>query len=96
MRELAWVDSALDDIVRLRRVVAKENPKVAQRVAETIKEAALKLREFPELGKPVMNLIQYRDLHVRFGAGGYIIRYRLHLEFIYIVHIRHYREMDFH
>jgi hypothetical protein len=51
--------------------------------------------ETPSIGKPVDNLPPYRDLLTRFGAGGYVLRYRVHVETIYIVHSRHYREADF-
>lgn len=95
MRELVWLDSALDDLARLREFLAKENPQAAQRAAQAIKETVSKLRELPELGRPVENIIQYRDISVRFGAGGYVLRYRIHHDVIYIVHIRHYREVNF-
>ncbi len=59
-----------------------------------------RLREFiaqenPAIGKPIEDLPQYRDLFIRFGAAGYVLRYRIHLDSIYIVHIQHYREVDF-
>jgi toxin ParE1/3/4 len=95
MRELVWLDSAVNDIARLRQFIIKENPEAAKRAAEAIKDAAARLIELPTVGKPVKDLPQYRDLLARFGAGGYVIRYRIHGEIIYIVHIRHYRENDF-
>ena len=95
MRELVWLNSAVDDIVRLREFIAKENPSAAKKAALTLKEAAQLLIETPSIGKPVQDLPQYRDLLIRFGAGGYILRYRVHLDAVYIVHIRHYREDDF-
>lgn len=95
MWKLIWLDSAIDDVVRLRDFIAKENPDAAKRAAEAIKNTALGLIELPEIGKPVKELLHYRDVSVRFGAGGYILRYRLHLDNIYIVHVRHYREANF-
>ena len=95
MRELIWLDSALDDAVRLREFIFKKNPSAARKAAEAIKEATSRLIETPLLGKPVKDLPQYRDFLTRFGAGGYVIRYRVHAESIYIVHMRHYREFDF-
>jgi plasmid stabilization system protein ParE len=95
MWKLVWLDSAVNDIVRLRQFIIKENTEAAKRAAETIKDAAVRLIELPTLGKPVKDLPQYRDLLARFGAGGYVIRYRLQAEIIFIVHVRHYREDDF-
>ncbi len=95
MREIIWLDSAVNDVVRLRKFIAKENPNAAKKAAEAIKDAVQHLVKTPSIGKPVNNLPQYRDLFTRFGAGGYIVRYRVHVETVYIVHIRHYREFDF-
>ncbi len=95
MRELVWLDSAVTDVVRLKDFIAKENPAAAKRAAEAIKEAAQQLMENAFIGKPVTNLFDYRDLFIRFGAAGYILRYRVHAENIYVVHIRHYRELNF-
>jgi toxin ParE1/3/4 len=95
MREIVWLNSAVNDVVRLREFIAKENPNAARKAAESIQDAANRLMETPSIGKPVNDLPQYRELFTRFGAGGYLIRYRVHAETIYIVHIRHYRETDF-
>lgn len=95
MREIVWLDSAVNDAVKLKEFIAKENPVAARRAAAAIQEAAKVLMETPAIGKPVNNLPQYRDLLTRFGAAGYVLRYRVYAETIYIVHIRHYREADF-
>src|SRR3990167_4603785 len=95
MREIVWLDSAVNDVVRLREFIAKENPSAAKKAAAAIKDAAQRLMEAPSIGKPVKDLPPYRDLLTRFGAGGYVLRYRVHTETIYVVHIRHYREADF-
>ena len=93
MREIVWLDSAVNDVVRLREFIAKENPVAAKKAAEAIKSATTLLMETPAIGKPVQNLLPYRDLLTRFGAGGYVIRYHLLADTIYIVHVRHYREI---
>jgi plasmid stabilization system protein ParE len=95
MWKLIWLDSAVNDIVRLRKFIAQENPEAAKRAADAIKEATQRLQGQPAIGKTVQDLLNYRDLFIRFGAGGYILRYRIHLDTVYIVHIRHYREADF-
>jgi toxin ParE1/3/4 len=92
MRKLVWLDSAVDDVLRLREFISKENPRAAKRAAEAIKSAASRLIETPSVGKPVKDLAGYRDLLTRFGVGGYVIRYRVYLDTVSIVHVRHYRE----
>ena len=95
MRQIIWLNSAVDDIVKLREFVAAHNPKAAEKAAKTIKEATIKLEETPNIGKPIADLPNYRDLYIRFGAAGYVMRYRVHQNNVYIVHIRHYRESGF-
>jgi len=89
MREIIWLESAVNDVVRLKEFIAKENVEAARKAAKAIKDAAQGLMEVPSRGKPVKDLPQYRDLFARFGAGGYVVRYRVYEETIYIVHIRH-------
>jgi plasmid stabilization system protein ParE len=95
MREIVWLNSAVSDVVRLREFIAQENSGAAKKAALAIKDAAQRLLETPSIGKPVKDLPLFRDLLVRFGAGGYVLRYRAHAGTIYIVHVRHYREADF-
>lgn len=95
MRKLAWSDDAINDLVRVREFIAQENPDAAKRAAETIKETAKRLIQFPDIGKPVEELPEYRDFLIRFGAAGYVMRYRAHLDTIYIIHVKHYRESGF-
>lgn len=95
MRKLIWLDSAVNDVVRLREFIAANNPKAAKQAAEILKQAAAKLIEIPNIGKPAPDLLDYRDLKIRFGAAGYIMRYRIYRNDIYVVHVRHYRELEF-
>lgn len=95
MWELIWLDSAVNDLVRLREFIAESNKEAAKRAAKTIQEAAKRLTDYPLIGKPVNDLPDYRDLLIRFGVGGYFLRYRIEEKNVFIVHIRHYRENDF-
>lgn len=95
MWELIWLDSAVDDLKRLRNFIAQNNKEAAKRAAQAIQEAAEYLRTHPLIGKPILDLPNYRDFLIRFGVGGYCLRYRIHEEQIFIVHLRHYRENDF-
>jgi len=95
MLEIFWLDSALDDLVRLRSFLADVNPVAASKAAVAIITATNKLKEFPAIGKPVDELEGFYDLTIKFGSNGYNLRYRVLYEKIYIVHIKHSRELDF-
>ena len=95
MWEIVWLDSAVDDIVRLRKFIAEKNTKAANKAVQAIKTAVNKLEKLPNIGRMVIDLPDYRDMHIKFGAAGYVMRYRVYQDGVYIVHIRHYRESGF-
>jgi len=63
--------------------------------AQLLKKSALLLAATPDIGKPVPDLPDYRDLTIRFGAAGYVMRYKIYQDDVYIVHLRRYRELKF-
>ncbi len=95
MKQIIWLESAANDVARLRSLIAKNNPTAAKNAAEAIKTVVEQLIQNPSIGKPVPALSPYRDLLTRFRASAYVIRYRLHDDTIYIIHVRHYRENEF-
>ena len=91
-REIVWLPSAARDVARLRDLLQDKNPQAAQRAASRIKEAVQILRENPEAGKPVEDLVAFRDLVIPFGNGNYVLRYREELGRVAIVRVRHNKE----
>lgn len=92
MIEVIWSKKALEDFCKLKSFLRSKNLNAAKKAAQTIKTAVLKLQELPNIGKPVMDPKNYRDLYLHYGQAGYIIRYRLYNDRIYIISLRHYRE----
>lgn len=95
MLNITWASGAINDLARLRRFIAKENPEAAERAARAIIDTVNRLTHHPQIGKPIPDLLEYRDWLIRFGSGGYVLRYRVHEENLFILHIRHYREKSF-
>ena len=94
--EIAWLPGASRDVDRLRDFIKSDNPRAAQRAAKRIIEGVKLLQENPEAGVPVENLLDYRDLMLSFGAGDYIIRYRIEMTSrVTIVRVRHSKEEGF-
>jgi plasmid stabilization system protein ParE len=62
------------DVERLRAFLDQNNPGAAQRALAAIWTAIERLQEFPDLGMPTVDS-EIRQIVVRFGASGYIIRY---------------------
>ena len=92
---LIWLNSAVDDLCRLREFLGQKNMMAANKAANKIIESTNILIQHPNLGKPVSDLPDYRDFAIPFGAKGYVLRYRLSDNKLYIVHIKHYNEVKF-
>lgn len=65
---------AVEDVARLRSFLDQRNPEAARRALTSIWAAIDRLQEFPELGMATGDA-DIRQIVVRFGASGYIVRY---------------------
>lgn len=66
--------AALEDFERLRSFLGAANPDAATRALGLIWRAIDQLSEFPSLGKPTQE-DGIRQIVIRFGSSGYIVRY---------------------
>lgn len=92
MRKIVWLDKAADDVARLREFIAPHNKDAAKRAARTILDGSKILQYYPYIAHPVEDLPDFHELIIPFGAGSYILRYRIEAETVYIVGVRHSRE----
>jgi plasmid stabilization system protein ParE len=67
---------AVEDVERLRTFLDRANPDAARRALALIWTAVERLQEFPALGMPTEDP-DIRQIVVRFGASGYIVRYAI-------------------
>jgi plasmid stabilization system protein ParE len=77
MPEVIWLPEALQDIERLHHFLDQKNPRSARNAVLCIKTAALQLASFPEIGQPLRDGSQRRELYAAFDAGAYVLRYRI-------------------
>jgi len=82
---------AVEDVERLRSFLDQNNPGAAQRALMSIWTAIDRLQEFPDLGMSTADA-DIRQLVIRFGASGYIVRYAVLTPDILITRIWHGRE----
>jgi plasmid stabilization system protein ParE len=82
---------AVLDVERLRTYLDQNNPDVAQRALARIWTAIERLQEFPALGTPTKDP-DVRQIVIRFGASGYIVRYIAKPNDIVVTRIWHGRE----
>jgi plasmid stabilization system protein ParE len=66
--------AALDDMERLRSFLDAVSPDTTTRALQLIWKAIDRLSELPSLGKPTEE-DGIRQIVIRFGSSGYILRY---------------------
>jgi plasmid stabilization system protein ParE len=92
---IEWLETAIFDLQRLREFIRQHNQEAAQRAFRTIRAAVTPLETNPRIGKPVEDLPDYHDLIIPFGASGYVLRYRLQGDTVFIIAVKHGREAGF-
>lgn len=92
---IEWLESAILDLQRLKDFIQPHNIEAAQRAARLIRNAVAPFASNPRMGKPVEELPDYHDIFVPFGASGYVIRYRIQGDTLFIIAVKHCREAGF-
>ncbi len=80
--------SAVRGLTRIREFIAVHNPKAAERLSLRLRQAIAKLVIHPDLGRPVPELENVREL----VAGDYVVRYSRSEEVVFVLRIWHGRE----
>ena len=89
MAILKWLPEAQDDLQRLYEFILPHSPQAASRAIDVILEGVDGLSEFPEMGHLWEPDPDFRESSVRFGAKGYVIRYRLFEDQVIIARVWH-------
>lgn len=93
MPHIIYTPKALDDLIRLREFLQGKNPEAAKRAVAAIKLAIKNSAIYPDRFRPVLDLPNYREILIEFGASGYIARFRHEVGGdIQIVRIKHQLE----
>jgi plasmid stabilization system protein ParE len=90
---LRFAREAIEDLVRLRKFIEKNNPVAAQRIAKDLLLGMEKLRVFPEIGLKVARAFEpyrIRDLFI----GDYTARYLIGDGEIVVLRIWHGKEIE--
>lgn len=92
MARVKWRLEAVQDIDRLRDFLYSKDTKSAQQAIHVIYNAAKRLENSPEIGRPMLDDTKRRELIIPFGAGAYIVRYVFENDNVYVLRIWHNRE----
>jgi plasmid stabilization system protein ParE len=93
MPRVIFSEAALEDLVRLREFLASRSPEAAEKAKSQVLHGLKSLAQFPESNKPVNNMPHQRELVIKFGARGYVARYRYERGGdVVVLRLRHQRE----
>ncbi len=86
--KLQFSESAVQDLIRLREFIAQNNPQAAERVSLRLRQAIGKLVLYPDIGRPVPELENVRELI----AGDYVVRYLREEDTVFVLRVWHGKE----
>ncbi|PUE13565.1 type II toxin-antitoxin system RelE/ParE family toxin [Limnohabitans sp. WS1] len=96
MPQLIWSPQALLDVQRLYRFLALRNQDAAKRAIKAIRQEVKVLSLQPGMGRPAQDMNdEFRDWIIDFGDSGYVARYRLDVQYVIILAVRHQKEAGF-
>ena len=90
---LRFAPEAIEDLIRLREFIKKDNPTAAQRIARDLLLGMEKLKVFPEIGLKVERAFEphrIRDLYI----GNYTVRYLIGDGEIVVLRLWHGKENE--
>lgn len=90
---ILFSSEAVSDIERVRSFLQPRNPDAALRAVRAIWRALEQVEAFPEIGQPTKDPA-IRQIRVRFGRRGYVVRYRVLAsdEAVFVTRVWHGRE----
>ena len=91
--KIKYSPESVGDLERVVEFVESKNPYAARRIAIDLQEGVEKLKQFPNIGLPVLKAPDpevIRDLYI----NDYTVRYLITEELIYILRVWHHKENE--
>ena len=83
MSKIVWLPEALEDTKRLRFFLEDKSPSSAKKAAQLLQDGEKRIANFPDIGRPMNDDTNRRELFLPFGNGGYVLRYIVENQPIY-------------
>lgn len=91
-----WLEPAIIGLERIYLFLAEKNEDAARAAIKAIRDKTILLENYPNAGRPADDLEpEQRELLVPFGVSGYVILYRIEKNIVYILAVRHQREVGY-
>ena len=83
---IKWLDEAINDLISIRRFIARDKPEAARKIAEKIKTETRVLLDYPNAGRPG-RVEGTRELVI--AGTPYYVPYRVKKQRIEIIRVLH-------
>jgi plasmid stabilization system protein ParE len=95
--QIIVTEGAVKGLERCRTFLAAKAPDAAKRASLAIARQFLVLEANPDIGRPVPELPELRELLIDFGDSGYVALYRHDpiADTVYVLAFRHQKEAGF-
>lgn len=90
MKPVRVVGAAYRDLARLAVWLEPKNPTAADRAAQALTEAIESLADLSDRGRLIADGV--RELPVKFGRNGYVVRYKVLRTEVVVLRLVHTRE----
>jgi plasmid stabilization system protein ParE len=90
-------EGAVEGLERCRQFPAGKAPEAARRAGQAIQQQFLLLETAPDIGRPLPDMPQLRELVIAFGDSGYVALYRHERadDAVYVLAFRHQKEAGY-
>ncbi len=97
MPRVIVTEGAAEGLERCRRFQAAKAPEAARRAGQIIEQQFLLLETAPDIGRPLPELPELRELVIAFGDSGYVALYRHEPadDAVYVLAFRHQKEAGY-
>lgn len=97
MPRVIITQGAAHGLERCRLFLAEKNPRATRKAGQAIEQQFTLLEKNPDIGRPLNDFPELRELIITFGESGYVALYRheLETETIYILAFRHQKETGY-
>ena len=97
MPRVIFTEGATGGLDRCRQFLVKKNPQASMRAGQTIEQQFAILEIEPEIGRPLDDLPDLRELIIPFGDSGYVALYRFNkkADEFYVLAFRHQKEAGY-
>lgn len=97
MPRVIITEGAMQGLKRCQCFLKEKNPYATIRASQAIKQALIFLETEPEIGRPLNDFPELRELIIPFGDSGYVALYchEIKADSLYVLAFRHQKEAGY-